>query len=451
MDWFFCLSGAKPFPDWHRFASLNWEEGRGQPSSEPGEVGDAPRPWRDGSPTGAYLGRFYCGDLAQFQQGALSTDPVGPRSSLNEPLCCVGPLGGLILGGFGIVPRRGPVYGSGYIRTVGGGLVHWTPRTIHGGGTLRVTGGGSVGWVPAFTPGGTLRVTGGGSVGWVPAFTPGGTLRVTGGGSVGWVPAFTPGGTLRVTGGGSAGWVPAFTPGGTLRVKSGPDDSVGWIPAFTPGGTLTVKGTGTVTSYAPQCPTWVNQTGVTATSSITFGAFPGAGSGDTMLIFLAYYSSLNVPTTPSGWTKVYGAANGTAGLVVYRRDLTGADTATTISSINTGAGFKLQLRGCGAEDTHTLQSNHAMPSLVAPSVTTAHNGCRTFWIWSVTDNLTGSAISPANATFTSDQRNDSGHKVYCGYCHACVQAAGSTGSETLTDTGGSTANGVVLTWAFQHS
>ena len=391
MDWFFCLSGAKPFPDWHRFASLNWEEGRGQPSSEPGEVGDAPRPWRDGSPTGAYLGRFYCGDLAQFQQGALSTDPVGPRSSLNEPLCCVGPLGGLILGGFGIVPRRGPVYGSGYIRTVGGGLVHWTPRTIHGGGTLRVTGGGS------------------------------------------------------------AGWVPAFTPGGTLRVKSGPDDSVGWIPAFTPGGTLTVKGTGTVTSYAPQCPTWVNQTGVTATSSITFGAFPGAGSGDTMLIFLAYYSSLNVPTTPSGWTKVYGAANGTAGLVVYRRDLTGADTATTISSINTGAGFKLQLRGCGAEDTHTLQSNHAMPSLVAPSVTTAHNGCRTFWIWSVTDNLTGSAISPANATFTSDQRNDSGHKVYCGYCHACVQAAGSTGSETLTDTGGSTANGVVLTWAFQHS
>ena len=369
MDWFFCLSGAKPFPDWHRFASLNWEEGRGQPSSEPGEVGDAPRPWRDGSPTGAYLGRFYCGDLAQFQQGALSTDPVGPRSSLNEPLCCVGPLGGLILGGFGIVPRRGPVYGSGYIRTVGGGLVHWTPRTIHGGGTLRVTGGGSVGWVPAFTPGGTLRVT----------------------------------------------------------------------------------GTGTVTSYAPQCPTWVNQTGVTATSSITFGAFPGAGSGDTMLIFLAYYSSLNVPTTPSGWTKVYGAANGTAGLVVYRRDLTGADTATTISSINTGAGFKLQLRGCGAEDTHTLQSNHAMPSLVAPSVTTAHNGCRTFWIWSVTDNLTGSAISPANATFTSDQRNDSGHKVYCGYCHACVQAAGSTGSETLTDTGGSTANGVVLTWAFQHS
>ena len=411
MDWFFCLSGAKPFPDWHRFASLNWEEGRGQPSSEPGEVGDAPRPWRDGSPTGAYLGRFYCGDLAQFQQGALSTDPVGPRSSLNEPLCCVGPLGGLILGGFGIVPRRGPVYGSGYIRTVGGGLVHWTPRTIHGGGTLRVTGGGSVGWVPAFTPGGTLRVTGGGS----------------------------------------AGWVPAFTPGGTLRVKSGPDDSVGWIPAFTPGGTLTVKGTGTVTSYAPQCPTWVNQTGVTATSSITFGAFPGAGSGDTMLIFLAYYSSLNVPTTPSGWTKVYGAANGTAGLVVYRRDLTGADTATTISSINTGAGFKLQLRGCGAEDTHTLQSNHAMPSLVAPSVTTAHNGCRTFWIWSVTDNLTGSAISPANATFTSDQRNDSGHKVYCGYCHACVQAAGSTGSETLTDTGGSTANGVVLTWAFQHS
>ena len=391
MDWFFCLSGAKPFPDWHRFASLNWEEGRGQPSSEPGEVGDAPRPWRDGSPTGAYLGRFYCGDLAQFQQGALSTDPVGPRSSLNEPLCCVGPLGGLILGGFGIVPRRGPVYGSGYIRTVGGGLVHWTPRTIHGGGTLRVTGGGSVGWVPAFTP------------------------------------------------------------GGTLRVKSGPDDSVGWIPAFTPGGTLTVKGTGTVTSYAPQCPTWVNQTGVTATSSITFGAFPGAGSGDTMLIFLAYYSSLNVPTTPSGWTKVYGAANGTAGLVVYRRDLTGADTATTISSINTGAGFKLQLRGCGAEDTHTLQSNHAMPSLVAPSVTTAHNGCRTFWIWSVTDNLTGSAISPANATFTSDQRNDSGHKVYCGYCHACVQAAGSTGSETLTDTGGSTANGVVLTWAFQHS
>ena len=411
MDWFFCLSGAKPFPDWHRFASLNWEEGRGQPSSEPGEVGDAPRPWRDGSPTGAYLGRFYCGDLAQFQQGALSTDPVGPRSSLNEPLCCVGPLGGLILGGFGIVPRRGPVYGSGYIRTVGGGLVHWTPRTIHGGGTLRVTGGGSVGWVPAFTPGGTLRVTGGGS----------------------------------------AGWVPAFTPGGTLRVKSGPDDSVGWIPAFTPGGTLTVKGTGTVTSYAPQCPTWVNQTGVTATSSITFGAFPGAGSGDTMLIFLAYYSSLNVPTTPSGWTKVYGAANGTAGLVVYRRDLTGADTATTISSINTGAGFKLQLRGCGAEDTHTLQSNHAMPSLVAPSVTTAHNGCRTFWIWSVTDNLTGSAISPANATFTFDQRNDSGHKVYCGYCHACVQAAGSTGSETLTDTGGSTANGVVLTWAFQHS
>jgi len=411
VDWFFCLSGAKPFPDWHRFASLNWEEGRGQPSSEPGEVGDAPRPWRDGSPTGAYLGRFYCGDLAQFQQGALSTDPVGPRSSLNEPLCCVGPLGGLILGGFGIVPRRGPVYGSGYIRTVGGGLVHWTPRTIHGGGTLRVTGGGSVGWVPAFTPGGTLRVTGGGS----------------------------------------AGWVPAFTPGGTLRVKSGPDDSVGWIPAFTPGGTLTVKGTGTVTSYAPQCPTWVNQTGVTATSSITFGAFPGAGSGDTMLIFLAYYSSLNVPTTPSGWTKVYGAANGTAGLVVYRRDLTGADTATTISSINTGAGFKLQLRGCGAEDTHTLQSNHAMPSLVAPSVTTAHNGCRTFWIWSVTDNLTGSAISPANATFTSDQRNDSGHKVYCGYCHACVQAAGSTGSETLTDTGGSTANGVVLTWAFQHS
>ena len=391
VDWFFCLSGAKPFPDWHRFASLNWEEGRGQPSSEPGEVGDAPRPWRDGSPTGAYLGRFYCGDLAQFQQGALSTDPVGPRSSLNEPLCCVGPLGGLILGGFGIVPRRGPVYGSGYIRTVGGGLVHWTPRTIHGGGTLRVTGGGS------------------------------------------------------------AGWVPAFTPGGTLRVKSGPDDSVGWIPAFTPGGTLTVKGTGTVTSYAPQCPTWVNQTGVTATSSITFGAFPGAGSGDTMLIFLAYYSSLNVPTTPSGWTKVYGAANGTAGLVVYRRDLTGADTATTISSINTGAGFKLQLRGCGAEDTHTLQSNHAMPSLVAPSVTTAHNGCRTFWIWSVTDNLTGSAISPANATFTSDQRNDSGHKVYCGYCHACVQAAGSTGSETLTDTGGSTANGVVLTWAFQHS
>ena len=389
MDWFFCLSGAKPFPDWHRFASLNWEEGRGQPSSEPGEVGDAPRPWRDGSPTGAYLGRFYCGDLAQFQQGALSTDPVGPRSSLNEPLCCVGPLGGLILGGFGIVPRRGPVYGSGYIRTVGGGLVHWTPRTIHGGGTLRVTGGGSAGWVPAFTPGGTLRVTGGGSVGWVPAFTPGGTLRVT--------------------------------------------------------------GTGTVTSYAPQCPTWVNQTGVTATSSITFGAFPGAGSGDTMLIFLAYYSSLNVPTTPSGWTKVYGAANGTAGLVVYRRDLTGADTATTISSINTGAGFKLQLRGCGAEDTHTLQSNHAMPSLVAPSVTTAHNGCRTFWIWSVTDNLTGSAISPANATFTSDQRNDSGHKVYCGYCHACVQAAGSTGSETLTDTGGSTANGVVLTWAFQHS
>ena len=411
MDWFFCLSGAKPFPDWHRFASLNWEEGRGQPSSEPGEVGDAPRPWRDGSPTGAYLGRFYCGDLAQFQQGALSTDPVGPRSSLNEPLCCVGPLGGLILGGFGIVPRRGPVYGSGYIRTVGGGLVHWTPRTIHGGGTLRVTGGGSVGWVPAFTPGGTLRVTGGGS----------------------------------------AGWVPAFTPGGTLRVKSGPDDSVGWIPAFTPGGTLRVTGTGTVTSYAPQCPTWVNQTGVTATSSITFGAFPGAGSGDTMLIFLAYYSSLNVPTTPSGWTKVYGAANGTAGLVVYRRDLTGADTATTISSINTGAGFKLQLRGCGAEDTHTLQSNHAMPSLVAPSVTTAHNGCRTFWIWSVTDNLTGSAISPANATFTSDQRNDSGHKVYCGYCHACVQAAGSTGSETLTDTGGSTANGVVLTWAFQHS
>ena len=391
MDWFFCLSGAKPFPDWHRFASLNWEEGRGQPSSEPGEVGDAPRPWRDGSPTGAYLGRFYCGDLAQFQQGALSTDPVGPRSSLNEPLCCVGPLGGLILGGFGIVPRRGPVYGSGYIRTVGGGLVHWTPRTIHGGGTLRVTGGGSVGWVPAFTP------------------------------------------------------------GGTLRVKSGPDDSVGWIPAFTPGGTLTVKGTGTVTSYAPQCPTWVNQTGVTATSSITFGAFPLAGSGDTMLIFLAYYSSLNVPTTPSGWTKVYGAANGTAGLVVYRRDLTGADTATTISSINTGAGFKLQLRGCGAEDTHTLQSNHAMPSLVAPSVTTAHNGCRTFWIWSVTDNLTGSAISPANATFTFDQRNDSGHKVYCGYCHACVQAAGSTGSETLTDTGGSTANGVVLTWAFQHS
>ena len=391
MDWFFCLSGAKPFPDWHRFASLNWEEGRGQPSSEPGEVGDAPRPWRDGSPTGAYLGRFYCGDLAQFQQGALSTDPVGPRSSLNEPLCCVGPLGGLILGGFGIVPRRGPVYGSGYIRTVGGGLVHWTPRTIHGGGTLRVTGGGS------------------------------------------------------------AGWVPAFTPGGTLRVKSGPDDSVGWIPAFTPGGTLRVTGTGTVTSYAPQCPTWVNQTGVTATSSITFGAFPGAGSGDTMLIFLAYYSSLNVPTTPSGWTKVYGAANGTAGLVVYRRDLTGADTATTISSINTGAGFKLQLRGCGAEDTHTLQSNHAMPSLVAPSVTTAHNGCRTFWIWSVTDNLTGSAISPANATFTSDQRNDSGHKVYCGYCHACVQAAGSTGSETLTDTGGSTANGVVLTWAFQHS
>ena len=391
MDWFFCLSGAKPFPDWHRFASLNWEEGRGQPSSEPGEVGDAPRPWRDGSPTGAYLGRFYCGDLAQFQQGALSTDPVGPRSSLNEPLCCVGPLGGLILGGFGIVPRRGPVYGSGYIRTVGGGLVHWTPRTIHGGGTLRVTGGGSVGWVPAFTP------------------------------------------------------------GGTLRVKSGPDDSVGWIPAFTPGGTLRVTGTGTVTSYAPQCPTWVNQTGVTATSSITFGAFPGAGSGDTMLIFLAYYSSLNVPTTPSGWTKVYGAANGTAGLVVYRRDLTGADTATTISSINTGAGFKLQLRGCGAEDTHTLQSNHAMPSLVAPSVTTAHNGCRTFWIWSVTDNLTGSAISPANATFTSDQRNDSGHKVYCGYCHACVQAAGSTGSETLTDTGGSTANGVVLTWAFQHS
>ena len=411
MDWFFCLSGAKPFPDWHRFASLNWEEGRGQPSSEPGEVGDAPRPWRDGSPTGAYLGRFYCGDLAQFQQGALSTDPVGPRSSLNEPLCCVGPLGGLILGGFGIVPRRGPVYGSGYIRTVGGGLVHWTPRTIHGGGTLRVTGGGSVGWVPAFTPGGTLRVTGGGSV----------------------------------------GWVPAFTPGGTLRVKSGPDDSVGWIPAFTPGGTLRVTGTGTVTSYAPQCPTWVNQTGVTATSSITFGAFPGAGSGDTMLIFLAYYSSLNVPTTPSGWTKVYGAANGTAGLVVYRRDLTGADTATTISSINTGAGFKLQLKGCGAEDTHTLQSNHAMPSLVAPSVTTAHNGCRTFWIWSVTDNLTGSAISPANATFTSDQRNDSGHKVYCGYCHACVQAAGSTGSETLTDTGGSTANGVVLTWAFQHS
>ena len=391
VDWFFCLSGAKPFPDWHRFASLNWEEGRGQPSSEPGEVGDAPRPWRDGSPTGAYLGRFYCGDLAQFQQGALSTDPVGPRSSLNEPLCCVGPLGGLILGGFGIVPRRGPVYGSGYIRTVGGGLVHWTPRTIHGGGTLRVTGGGSVGWVPAFTP------------------------------------------------------------GGTLRVKSGPDDSVGWIPAFTPGGTLRVTGTGTVTSYAPQCPTWVNQTGVTATSSITFGAFPGAGSGDTMLIFLAYYSSLNVPTTPSGWTKVYGAANGTAGLVVYRRDLTGADTATTISSINTGAGFKLQLKGCGAEDTHTLQSNHAMPSLVAPSVTTAHNGCRTFWIWSVTDNLTGSAISPANATFTSDQRNDSGHKVYCGYCHACVQAAGSTGSETLTDTGGSTANGVVLTWAFQHS
>lgn len=138
--WYFCEPGAKPFPEMHRFASLN-NASQNLIDTRPGEVLGAPRPWRDGSAPRFALGDHFCGPLEYFVHGQKVTAPPLERTRQDVADCCIRIQtggGGLLFDGRSIRGKRGGLLfdGSGKVLRSTGGLTFGGARLPLGAGLL---------------------------------------------------------------------------------------------------------------------------------------------------------------------------------------------------------------------------------------------------------------------------------------------------------------------------
>jgi len=91
VEWYFTQPGAKVFPEYHRFASTNYEDRLSPQDDSLGEVDGLPRQYRLGFAPPVATGQKYCGTKEQFQKGVDLTK--GPKTRLDQfgmPTCCGG-------------------------------------------------------------------------------------------------------------------------------------------------------------------------------------------------------------------------------------------------------------------------------------------------------------------------------------------------------------------------
>lgn len=102
VKWYWCPPGAKPFPSYHRFASLQWEKDEEVPLLDVGQIGEVPgqpRPYFKGPTPPGVTGQFHCGPEAWFR-GPPADAPALKRRIDGVALCCLeGFQGGPNVGG----------------------------------------------------------------------------------------------------------------------------------------------------------------------------------------------------------------------------------------------------------------------------------------------------------------------------------------------------------------
>jgi hypothetical protein len=205
--WFRAAKMAKPFPQWHRFASLNWEDPKANTGL--GEQYPGSRPWNNGVNSLGYLGQNFCGTVQAFQQGGRAgIDPPLPLDVRGVCADCIMPQ--LISSGQGIGI---------------GSRTNWSWHVLHALGGVAITG---TAVFPAFVPRGGAGLNG------AAAFRRGNNLVGTGGVGVDASAPIHPGPFWRPPNGplrDGVGWngTATFKAGPFWRPPNGPlRDGVGW-------------------------------------------------------------------------------------------------------------------------------------------------------------------------------------------------------------------------------
>lgn len=88
VQWFYCVEGAKPFPDRHVFGSDQWNQ-QEQQEDGPGEFLHGPRSHRTGAAPAPFPGTHYHGPLRAFQGGSREDDPTIATTVDGLPLPCL--------------------------------------------------------------------------------------------------------------------------------------------------------------------------------------------------------------------------------------------------------------------------------------------------------------------------------------------------------------------------